>query len=120
MNWSFDNSKPIYIQIADKIESQILSGQLKQGDKVPSVRELAVIASVNPNTMQRAMQELESRLLVVVQRASGRTVTTDLTVIENAKKQKAFEITKTFIDEMKVLGFSSSQSAKLIEEQWNN
>lgn len=120
MNWSFDNSKPIYIQIADKIESQILSGQLKQGDKVPSVRELAVIASVNPNTMQRAMQELESRSLVVVQRASGRTVTTDLTVIENARQQKAFDITKTFIDEMKVLGFSPSQSTKLIEEQWNN
>lgn len=119
MDWNFDNSKPIYIQIADKIESQILSGQLKPGDKVPSVRELAVTASVNPNTMQRAMQELEGRLLVVVQRAAGRTVTTDLSVIEKAKQQKAFDIAKTFVDEIKVFGLSLSQSTKLIEEQWN-
>lgn len=119
MDWTFDNSKPIYIQIADKIEAEILSGKFKQGDKIPSVRELAVTAAVNPNTMQRALQELESRSLVTVQRTSGRQVTEDSTAIENARTQKAEEIIINFISEVKSLGFSQEQAIELISRKWN-
>lgn len=118
MGWNFDNRSPIYIQIADKLEADILSGKIKLGDRIPSVRELAVEAAVNPNTMQRALQELESRLLVTVQRATGRQVTEDSAAIEKAKAEKAGQIVKGFIDEIKKLGFSKESTEKLLEELW--
>ena len=118
LGWNFDNRSPIYIQIADRIEAEILSGKLGLGDKIPSVRELAVEAAVNPNTMQRAMQELESRLLVTVQRASGRQVTEDLATIQKAKLEKAEQIVKNFTDEIKQLGISKEETEKIIEKLW--
>ena len=118
MGWNFDNRSPIYIQIADRIETEILSGKLGLGDKIPSVRELAAIAAVNPNTMQRALQELESRLLVTVQRASGRQVTEDLATIQKAKLEKAEQIVKNFTDEIKQLGISKEETEKIIEKLW--
>ena len=118
LGWNFDNRSPIYIQIADRIEAEILSGKLGLGDKIPSVRELAAIAAVNPNTMQRALQELESRLLVTVQRASGRQVTEDLATIQKAKLEKAEQIVKNFTDEIKQLGISKEETEKIIEKLW--
>ncbi len=118
MGWNFDNKSPIYIQIADKIEAEILSGKLQKGDRIPSVRELAVEAAVNPNTMQRALQELESRLLVTVQRATGRQVTEDSQVIEKAKVEKAEQIVKGFINEIKQLGLEKQETEKIIDELW--
>ena len=118
LGWNFDNRSPIYIQIADRIEAEILSGKLGLGDKIPSVRELAAIAAVNPNTMQRALQELESRLLVTVQRASGRQVTEDLATIQKAKLEKAEQIVKNFTYEIKQLGISKEETEKIIEKLW--
>lgn len=118
LGWNFDNRSPIYIQIADRIEAEILSGKLGLGDKIPSVRELAAIAAVNPNTMQRALQELENRLLVTVQRASGRQVTEDLATIQKAKLEKAEQIVKNFTDEIKQLGISKEETEKIIEKLW--
>lgn len=118
MGWSFDNRSPIYIQIADKIEAEILSGKFSLGEKIPSVRELAVEAAVNPNTMQRALQELERRLLVTVQRATGRHVTEDSTAIEKAKTDKAEQIVNDFINEIKKLGFSKEETKTVIEKLW--
>lgn len=118
LGWNFDNRSPIYIQIADRIESEILSGKMGLGDKIPSVRELAATAAVNPNTMQRALQELESRLLVTVQRASGRQVTEDFEIIKKAKRDKSEQIVKGFTNEIKQLGISKEETERIIEELW--
>ena len=73
--WELDSNRPIYLQIAEKIELEICSGVYQPGDKIPSVRELAQEVGVNPNTMQRALAELERKQIIVTFRTSGRTVT---------------------------------------------
>ena len=120
MGWSFHNNKPIYLQIVEKLERDILSGKLPPGERIPSVRELALDASVNPNTMQRAMQELEARGLAVVQRTSGRIVTTDEKIINETRKRIACENIRFFIEEMKQLGFSGEETQALIKEEWKS
>lgn len=118
MGWSFDNSKPIYIQIADRIEAEILSGNFYLGEKIPSVRELALQASVNPNTMQRALTELETRGLVTVQRTAGRLVTNDISVIEKVKYDKAEQTAKDFIAQFKALKIDKEKAEQIINELW--
>ncbi len=118
MSWKFNNSKPIYIQIADKIEMMILSGEYKSGESLPSVRDFAVQASVNPNTMQRAMQELETRGLIFVQRAVGRLVTEDNSVIENRLNQKVKNITLNYLNEIKTLNIKKEDAFKILKENW--
>ncbi len=120
LSWNFDNNKPIYIQIADKIEMMILSGEYKSGESLPSVRDFAVQASVNPNTMQRAMQELEARGLICVQRAVGRTVTEDSSVIEKSLNQKVKSITLNYLNEIKALNLEKEEVIKFLEENWQN
>lgn len=118
LGWSFDNSKPIYIQIADRIEAEILSGNFYLGEKIPSVRELALQASVNPNTMQRALTELETRGLVTVQRTAGRLVTNDISVIEKVKYDKAEQTAKDFIAQFKALKIDKEKAEQIINELW--
>lgn len=118
MAWTFDNNKPIYLQIVEKIEREILSGKLEKGEKISSVRDLAIEASVNPNTMQRALQELENRGLVTVQRTSGRQVTQDDEIINLARTQLAQASIQNFVFEMKNLGFGCEQTKKIIEQEW--
>ena len=120
LTWKFDNSKPIYIQIADKIEMMILSGEYKSGDSLPSVRDFAVQASVNPNTMQRAMQELEARGLIFVQRAVGRLVTEDKAVIEKCLNEKVKSITLNYLNEIKSLNIKKDDAVKILNENWEN
>ena len=79
MAWNLDADKPIYAQLVEIIQMQIISGQYRAGDRLPSVRELAAEASVNPNTMQKALAELERNGLIYTQRTSGRMVTEDNT-----------------------------------------
>ena len=105
MTWDLNNDRPIYAQIVEKIEMQIVSGYYKPGDKLPSVRELAAEAGVNPNTMQKAFGELERSELIVTQRTSGRVVTEDGALIQNIKADIAKEQIKIFFDKMKELGF---------------
>ena len=82
MAWELRNDRPIYVQIVERIQMQIISGVYKPGDKLPSVRELAMEAGVNPNTMQKAFGELERKELIVTIRTSGRVVTEDDAMIE--------------------------------------
>ncbi|MBQ7199990.1 MAG: GntR family transcriptional regulator, partial [Eubacterium sp.] len=89
MAWDLSGERPIYIQLVERISRQIASGAYKPGDKFPSVRELALEAAVNPNTMQRAMAALEADGLLITSRTSGRTVTEDMTLIESVKKNIA-------------------------------
>lgn len=109
MAWQFNANRPIYQQIVDEIELRILSGTYEMGMRLPSVRDLAVLAAVNPNTMQRALAELEEMGLVTTQRNTGRTVTTDETAVSRARDVKADLLAETFMMQMQALGLSRKE-----------
>ena len=109
MAWQFNANRPIYQQIVDEIELRILNGTYEMGMRLPSVRDLAVLAAVNPNTMQRALAELEEMGLVTTQRNTGRTVTTDESAVSRARDIKADLIAETFLMQMKALGLSRKE-----------
>ncbi|MEA4870442.1 hypothetical protein SDC9_96211 [bioreactor metagenome] len=109
MAWQFNSNRPIYQQIVDEIELRILNGTYEMGMRLPSVRDLAVLAAVNPNTMQRALAELEEMGLVTTQRNTGRTVTTDESAVSRARDIKADLIAETFLMQMKALGLSRKE-----------
>lgn len=116
MAWILNSDRPIYTQLLDIIQLQIISGQYQPGDKLPSVRELAATANVNPNTMQKAFTELERSGLIITQRTSGRNVTEDVSMIEDIKKNLAKEQIKDFFSKMKELGFTKDQVIAFIEQ----
>ena len=97
MAWNLDSDMPIYAQILERIQRQIVSGEYAPGTKIPSVRELAAQAGVNPNTMQKALSELERSGLVVTMRTSGRVVTEDMEMIKQIRKQLAAEQAAEFV-----------------------
>ena len=109
MAWQFNSNRPIYQQIVDEIELRILNGTYEMGMRLPSVRDLAVLAAVNPNTMQRALAELEEMGLVTTQRNTGRTVTTDESAVSRARDTKASLLAETFLMQMKALGLSRKE-----------
>ena len=105
MPWNLNSDRPIFIQLIEKIQIDIISGRYAPGDKLPSVRELAQKASVNPNTMQKALAELERTGLVYSQRTSGRFITEDIGMIERLKTELAEEIIMEFLADMQKLGY---------------
>ena len=109
MAWQFNSNRPIYQQIVDEIELRILNSTYEMGMRLPSVRDLAVLAAVNPNTMQRALAELEEMGLVTTQRNTGRTVTTDDSAVSRARDSKANLLAETFLMQMKALGLSRKE-----------
>ncbi|MEA5048564.1 MAG: GntR family transcriptional regulator [Eubacteriales bacterium] len=109
MAWQFTSNRPIYQQIVDEIELRILNSTYEMGMRLPSVRDLAMTAAVNPNTMQRALSELEEMGLVTTQRNTGRTVTTDETAITCARNAKADLLVETFLVQMKALGLNRKE-----------
>lgn len=116
MPWNLDSDRPIFIQIIEKIQMDIISGVYKPGDKLPSVRELAAEASVNPNTMQKALSELERTGLVYSQRTSGRFITEDQNMINELKSKLAKEIISQFLENMQKLGFQKEDAIQLMNE----
>ena len=96
MEWNFKDGIPIYTQIIDEMTMRIASGAYKPGDKVPAVRELAMDAGVNPNTMQRALAELERRGLVYSERTSGRFITNEESVLKDLRE----DLAKRYFDEL--------------------
>lgn len=114
MPWDLDSDRPIFIQIIEKIQMDIISGVYHPGDKLPSVRELAAEASVNPNTMQKALSELERTGLVYSQRTSGRFITEDSKMIDELKSKLAKEIISQFLENMQKLGFHSEDTISLM------
>ena len=96
MEWNFKNGIPIYTQIIDEMTMRIASGEYAPGDKLPSVRDMAMEAGVNPNTMQRALSELERRGLVYSERTSGRFVTKE----ESVLRELHAELAKKYFDEL--------------------
>ena len=115
MQWQLEGDRPIYQQLVDQIMMQIVSGQRKAGDKVPAVRELAAEAGVNPNTVQRALAELEGTGLLHTQRTAGRFVTEDLSVIQSAKEKLARGRTREYLSSMAQLGYSRQQVKALLD-----
>ncbi len=115
MAWDLDSDRPIYAQLLERIQLQIVSGVYGPGDKLPSVRELAATASVNPNTMQKAFAELERSGLIITRRTSGRFVTEDIQMITRIRTDLAREEVNAFILKMKGLGFGSQDIIRLLE-----
>lgn len=116
MEWIIDSDRPIYKQLVEQIELRIISGMYAPGDKIKSVRELAMEAGVNPNTMQKALAELERMGLVFAQRTSGRFITEDNKMIEEAKNTLAIKEIDSFFEKMKQLGFEKEEIISLIEK----
>lgn len=115
MPWEFESDKPIYVQLIDKIKLKIISGEISPGSKLNSVRDMAEEAGVNPNTMQRALTELEREGLVFSQRTSGRFVTEDAELIKNMKSIYAKTKVTEVIAALLKLGYTSEELYKLTE-----
>lgn len=113
--WEFTNDKPIYVQVSDQIVSGILTGEFKMGEKLPSVREFAIIAAVNPNTVQKALSELESAGLIETQRNTGKFVTQEGSVINMARKERGEVLASEFLKSMAALGYTSEQTINLLK-----
>lgn len=116
MKYDFNNNLPIYIQVMDEIKKKIFNGSYLFGTKIDSVRDLALEYGVNPNTVQKALSELEREGLLYSKRSSGRFVSEDIELIENFKKEIIVEKIKIFVKEMEELGYSKEEIIKLIEE----
>lgn len=116
MPWELKADRPIYIQLIEQIQLRIVSGMYSAGEKLPPVRDLAAQAAVNPNTMQKALAELERSGLVYSQRTSGRFITEDEGMIQKAKETLAKEQITAFFEKMQQLGFSRKQAILLMEQ----
>lgn len=114
MPWHLTSDRPIYTQLIEQIKLKICSGGYPPGSKLPSVRDLAREASVNPNTMQRALAKLEEDGLLYTQRTSGRYVTEDVDMIKKAKNQLAKEHIQNFLTKMAELGFDYDEILSII------
>lgn len=106
MKWDIHSDRPVYLQLMDLIQNAIIAGIYAPGERLPSVRELAQEAGVNPNTMQKALSELERSGIVHSRRTSGRFITEDEQLIHDLKYERAVENAKTFIRSMKDMGLS--------------
>jgi len=109
MVWEFSKDKPIYIQIIEYMQKGIISGEYKPGDKLPPVREMAVSAAVNPNTMQKALQELEKDNLLFTKRTSGRFITEDTNMIDELKESFVRKQIFDFYKKMQSIGLTKQE-----------
>lgn len=116
MPWEFAADRPIYLQLMEHIQQKIISGEYAPGERLPSVRELAAEAAVNPNTMQKAMTELERAGLVFAQRTSGRYITEDTELIRRLRREIAVNEVDEFLQRLGKLGFAPGEAVELLEE----
>lgn len=124
MKFQFDNSIPIYIQLVDYLKIEIISGKLTPGSRLLSVRELALEMQVNPNTMQKALSELEDLNLIFTERTSGKYVTKDEELINKYKTEYAEELARNYFTHMENIGFSKENAILFLKEKegkkkWN-
>jgi len=116
MEWHITADRPVYLQLIEQIELAIAAGAYQAGERLPGVREMAAQAAVNPNTMQRALQELEARGLLNTQRTAGRSVTADAARIAQLREQLAHTQMEQFIESMARLGYEPPQALALLQE----
>ena len=110
----FDSSRPIYAQLVERLKAKILAGIYPPGGHLDSGRDLAAAAGVNPNTMQRALAELERTGLVYTQRTAGRFVNEDAAVVDSAKQELAHQQIGAFLHRMERMGYDLEQTAQLV------
>lgn len=116
MNFIFDNDRPIYIQLVEQLKIYIISGNIESGSRLPSVREFSVKIQVNPNTLQKALAELENEGLIYTERTNGKFVTQDKKLIDNIKKELARKKVQTYLLDMEKLGISNEDAIKYLQE----
>lgn len=109
MTDTFHSSQPIYSQLADRMNKQILRGELKPGDKLPSVREMGIKVNVNPNTVQRTYRELEGMKIVETRRGQGTFVTEDQSILTTMRERLKQEEIAQFVRSMEGLGYSDNE-----------
>ena len=117
MEWSIVAGRPVYLQLIEQLELAIITGEYPPGEKIPGVRDLAAQVQVNPNTMQRALAELEARGLLETQRTAGRTVTADTEKLAAARQGLAQTLVRDFYHQAKALGLSKTEIFALIEQE---
>jgi len=120
MKFVFDNNFPIYIQLVEQLKKQIISGTIPPGSRLPSVRELAAITKVNPNTMQKALTHLEELKLIYTERTNGKFVTDDIKLLNKIKEKYANELLKEYFEDMQSLGFTKEETIKYINSMEEN
>jgi len=116
MGFEFDNNLPIYVQLVEQIKMNIISGRLKCGERLPSVRDLALCNKVNPNTMQKALAELEELGLIFTERTNGKFVTTNGGLIEKFKKDYAASLTEKYLSAMETIGVGQKEVVDYINK----
>jgi len=120
VDYNFDNERPIYVQLVEQLRIKIVSGKLKAGERLPSVRELALTTRVNPNTMQKALLELENEGLIYTERTNGKFVTNNEKLIEKIKKELAKEKINNYLKDMNNIGISYEEAIKCLQELGGN
>ena len=119
MEFQFDNERPIYVQLVETLRRSIISSAVAPGERLPSVRDLALQAKVNPNTMQKALSELESAGLIYTERTNGKFVTQDAHVIAAARSALADDVARRYLLEMEGLGFSVEEATAYLTKEGN-
>ena len=117
MEWQIAAGRPVYIQLVEQLERSVVTGVYPPGERVPAVRDLAAQAQVNPNTMQRALAEMESRGLLVTQRTTGRTVTSDTALIAKTRQALAASLAQDFLAQAKALGLTREEILALLQQE---
>ncbi|MCQ2423489.1 MAG: GntR family transcriptional regulator [Clostridia bacterium] len=115
MAWKFDPERPIYLQISERLTAEIVSGRWPAGTKVPTVRDLALDAGVNPNTAQRALSEMERDGYLETRRGDGRYVTERDSEVQRQRRETLARRSATFVGDMKALGFSDAEILEAAE-----
>lgn len=117
MQWHFQDDRPIWIQLTEQLTAGIVAGDFPSGSRLPTVRELAAQAGVNPNTAQRALSQLEAEALAVSERGTGRTVTCDTAVIDGKRRHMAQGIAQAYLQQMRDLGFTAQSATEYLTTQ---
>ena len=118
MNFIFDNDRPIYIQLVEQLKEYIVAGKFKAGEKLPSVREFAMQIKVNPNTVQKALAEIENQKLIYTERTNGKFVTENEELIENVKKELANQKVQKYFQDMNKLGIDKQDAITYLQGKW--
>ena len=120
MNYNFDNNIPIYLQLVSLIKNDIIKGALSPGEKLPSIRDLAITYKVNPNTVSKALSELENISLIYTERTNGKYVSSDISLINKYKEEYATSLTEDYINKMINLGYNKEEINKYIMKKGEN
>ena len=116
MDWNITAGRPVYVQLIEQLELALVTGEFPPGSRIPPVRELAASAGVNPNTMQRALQDLESRGLLQAQRTAGRTVTANDDILQALRRKRAATLARDLLQQMHALGTTPAEVEALLRE----